>query len=131
MSSFSLSIIFFSTVVELLTLLCVLLIYGLEFVTLLYRPKLVIFAKPKSLIFLVEFRRELAQSTFCDAADPVVAGASDEDFFLEKHFSNLGYLTSSIYMYLIYWIFGRVEKLRIIYIKNDEFEFFVDLALFF
>ena len=90
-----------------------------------------IFAKPKSLIFLVGFRRELAQSTQCDAADPVVAASSGEDLVLEKPFSTLGYLTYSIYMYLIVLKKSRVEKLRIIYYINIEFELFVDLALFF
>ena len=71
------------------------------------------------------------QSTHCDAADSVVTAASDEGAFLEKDFSTLGYLTYSIYMYLIVLKKSRVEKLRIIYYINIEFELFVDLALFF
>ena len=71
------------------------------------------------------------QSTHCDAADSVVIAASDEGALLEKDFSTLGYLTYSIYMYLVYWIFARVEKLRINYYINIEFDLFVDLALFF
>ena len=73
----------------------------------------------------------MARSTHRDVADPVVGGASDGGAVLEKHFSTLGYSTSSFYMYLIVLISGRVEKLRIYYILIIEFELFVDLALFF
>jgi hypothetical protein len=66
------------------------------------------------------------QSTHCDAADSVVTAASDEGALLEQDFSTLGYLTYSIYMYLIVLKKSRVEKLRIIYNINIEFELFVD-----
>ena len=103
----------------------------MESVTLLYKPIFLILEKPKSLIFLVGSRWELAQSTHRDAADPVVAAASDEGAVSETPFSTLTFFTPYMDMYLVYWISGRVEKLRIYYILIIEFELFVDLALFF
>ena len=99
--------------------------------TLLYKPIFLILEKPKSLIFLVGSRRELAQSTHRDAADPVVAAASDEGAVSETPFSTLTFFTPYMDMYLVYWISGRLGKLRIYYILIIEFELFVDLALFF
>ena len=103
----------------------------MESVTLLYKPIFLILEKPKSLIFLVGFRWELAQSTYCDAADPVVAAASDEGAVSETPFSTLTFFIPYMDMYLVYWISGRLGKLRIYYILIIEFELFVDLALFF
>ena len=57
--------------------------------TLLYKPLFLTLAKPKSLVFLVGSRRELVQSTHRDAADPVVAAASDEGALSETPFSTL------------------------------------------
>ena len=65
------------------------------------------------------------QSTHFDVADSVVIAASDEGTLLEKDFSTLGYLTYSIYMYLIVLKKSRVEKLRINYYINIEFELFL------
>ena len=59
--------------------------------TLLYKPLFLTLVKPKWLIFLVGSRRELAQSTRRDAADPVVAAASDEGELSETPFSTLTY----------------------------------------
>ena len=61
----------------------------MEFVTLLYKPQFLTMEKPKSLIFLVGFRRELVQFTRCDTADPVVTAASDEGAMSETPFSTL------------------------------------------
>ena len=79
---------------EPVTLLCKSVKYSMEFVTLLYKPLFLTLEKPKSLIFLVGFRRELAQSTRCDTADPVVTAASDEGALSETPFSTLTYFTT-------------------------------------
>ena len=63
----------------------------MEFVTLLYKPLFLTLEKPKSLIILVGFRRDLAQSTRRDAADPVVAAALDEGALSETPFFTLTY----------------------------------------
>ena len=91
---------------ESLTLLCNFLVMCVELLTLLYKPLFLTLAKPKSLIFLVGFRREIARSTHCDAADPVVGGASDGGAVYEKYFFTLTFSTPYMDMYLIYWISG-------------------------
>ena len=70
----------------------------MESVTLLYKSLFLTLAKPKSLIFLVGSRRALAQSTHRDAADPVVAAATDEGALAETPFSSLTYFTTCLDM---------------------------------
>ena len=56
------------------------------------------FSKAEIVDFLVGSRRELAHSTHCDAADPVVAAASDEGALSETPFSTLCYFTTCMDM---------------------------------